>query len=170
MCVVFTSVSKPLCTQWLAIIQVIKILFESQDPIESDHIHIADTFQVENLHLGILGYWIVSWIYYSIFLYSQYPFYTTLLTWKTNKIRSPVQARIILKDCLVSRTSQSFPPLYQPLPHISILHLSQLPYLILHETLVCYLHYLPCLYLKKCSENVCKLKLLNFVIFLTEHT
>lgn len=49
-------------------------------------------------------------------------------------IKSPVQARIILKDCLVSRTLNRSLLCTSPLPHISILHLSQLPYLILHET------------------------------------
>lgn len=159
-------------SQWLAIIQVIKILAwvtRSYRIWSYPHCRYI-LLKICILHSRILNSFLNVLFYFPLF---SIPFYTTLIYLEKKKnlfvIKSPVQARIILKDCLVSRTLNRSLLCTSPLPHISILHLSQLPYLILHETrcMLFTLHNTMSFTSRNVQKMWVKFKSLNFVIFLT---
>ena len=157
-------------SKWLAIIQVIKILaWVTRSYRIWSHPHCRFILlKICILHSRILNSFLNVLFYFPLF---SIPFYTTLIYLKKKKSicnQKPSSSKNYSKRLSVSRIHIRSLLCTSPLPHISILHLSQLLYLILHET-SCMLFTLPNT-MSFTSRNVQKMwvkfKSLNFVIFL----
>ena len=148
-------------SQWLAIIQVIKILaWVTRSYRIWSHPHCRFILlKICILHSRILNSFLNVLFYFPLF---SIPFYTALIYLKTKNlfvIKSPVQARIILKDCLCREPSiipSSLPALCL-ISLFCIYHSYHLWFFM--KPVVCYLHYLTLCLLpqemfRKCEWNL----------------